>query len=281
MAKWETIAIVGVGLIGGSIGLAVRRRGLARRVIGIGRRSSRLQQARRLGAVTTTTTRLAAGVADAELVIVCTPVDRIVGLIEQVGQAAGPRTLITDVGSTKAEIVRAVERRSDLRPRFVGSHPLAGSDRSGVRHARPDLLEGRVTVVTPTARTDPHQLANMKRFWRALGSEVLSMTPAAHDRSLAMTSHAAHVVASTLALATGSTDLRLAASGWADTTRIAAADPELWCQILLSNRSAVLKSLEKFATVLSEFRGAIEQADPAQITQLLDAGKQIRDNLGS
>jgi prephenate dehydrogenase len=220
-------------------------------------------------------------VADADLVVVCTPVDQIVEHVEAVGGSCRAETLITDVGSTKGSIVRAIARRPPQRGCFVGSHPLAGSDRSGVRHARADLFEGRVTVIAPAADTPPDQLARLQQFWRALGSTVLTMTPQAHDQAVAMTSHAAHVIASALASATDRGDLPLAATGWADTTRIAAADPELWCQILLSNRAAILQSLDAFATVLSEFHAALRRDDRARIKQLLEAGKQTRDHLGS
>ncbi len=281
MARWDTIAIVGVGLIGGSIGLAVQDRGLARRVVGVGRRLSSLRKAKRHGTVSTTTTDLAGGVCDAELIIVCTPVADIVTRVGAVAKSCRHGALITDVGSTKAEIVSSVEATLDQRSTFVGSHPMAGSDRGGAENARPDLFQGRVTVVTATPRTPRDAEQTIAEFWEALGSTVVRMTPSAHDHAVAMISHATHVIASSLAAATDPAELVLAATGWSDTTRVAAADPELWRQILMSNRDAVLQSLDKFEKVLSTFRAALQCSDEARIVQLLEMGKQTRDALGS
>lgn len=281
MARWDTIAIVGVGLIGGSIGLAVQDRSLASRVVGIGRRVSSLRRAKRHRTVSTTTTNLARGVRDAELIIVCTPVADIVTRVNEVVACCPAGAVVTDVGSTKTEIVTAIEANSNCGATFVGSHPMAGSDRKGAENASPDLFQGRVTVVTTTCETPPKAAHCIAAFWRALGSTVVRMTPSEHDRAVAMISHATHVIASSLAAATGPEDLVLAATGWSDTTRVAAGDPELWQQILLSNRAAVLKSLEKFEGVLATFRNALERSDKARILQLLEMGKRTRDALGS
>lgn len=281
MARWDTIAIVGVGLIGGSIGLAVQDRSLASRVVGIGRRVSSLRRAKRHRTVSTTTTNLARGVRDAELIIVCTPVADIVTRVNEVVACCPAGAVVTDVGSTKTEIVTAIEANSNRGATFVGSHPMAGSDRKGAENASPDLFQGRVTVVTTTCETPPKAARCIAAFWRALGSTVVQMTPSEHDRAVAMISHATHVIASSLAVATGPEDLVLAATGWSDTTRVAAGDPELWQQILLSNRAAVLKSLEKFEGVLATFRNALERSDKARILQLLEMGKRTRDALGS
>ncbi len=281
MKKWETVAIVGVGLLGGSIGLALQQRGLARQVIGIGRRAASLRKARRCAAVTSTTTQLARGVAEAELVIVCTPVGKIVEYVAQIAAHAPVGALITDVGSTKAEIVSALEPRLGKPVRFVGSHPLAGSEKAGCEYATADLFCGRVTVVTPASTSELQAVRQIESFWRSLGSRVVRMSPFAHDAAVAMTSHVPHVVAAAMAVATAGSDLPLVAGGWKDTTRIAAGDPQLWWQILSTNRDQVLKSLDKFEKVLSQFRGALERGDEAHLMQLLDAGKTTRDSVGS
>jgi prephenate dehydrogenase len=281
MRAWDTVAIVGVGLIGGSIGLALRQRGLARRIVGVGRRVSSLRKARQWLTVTHTTTKLERGVADADLVIVCTPIADIVDRVCAVARHCPAGTLITDVGSTKSEIVRELDRRLRGGPAFVGSHPMAGSEKTGPENARADLLENRVTVVTPTKNTCDDHLQRIEQFWSALGSRVVRMTPRDHDQAVAMTSHATHVIAAALAAATPEHALPLAASGWRDTTRIAAGDPQLWLQILLTNRQEVLKSLGKFEKVLATFRVALERGDTTRLVQLLDAGKQTRDSVGS
>jgi prephenate dehydrogenase len=279
--KWDTVAIVGVGLLGGSIGLALQQRGLARNVVGIGRRSSSLQRARQAETITQSTTDLERGVADAELIVVCTPVSDIVARVQQVTKHCPDWALITDVGSTKAVIVETLEASLTRDISFVGSHPLAGSEKTGPEHAVPDLFHDRVTVVTPTAQTPRSSTETILEFWSLLGSQVLEMSPLEHDRVLAMTSHTTHVVASALAAATAASELPLTASGWQDTTRVAAGDAQLWQQILLTNREPVLQSLQRFERVLAEFRAALERQDEKRIVELLEAGKQIRDTVGS
>ncbi len=262
-------------------GLRCCRRELARRVVGIGRRTSSLRKAEQCSAVTTTTTHLARGVADADLVIVCTPVSNIVDHVCEVAAHAPSLALITDVGSTKARIVLQLQERLDSQVRFVGSHPLAGSEKTGPENASADLLQDKTTVLTPTPASDPTCVDRIGAFWRSLGSRVVRMSPEAHDAAIAMTSHVAHVVAAALAVATSDDGLPLVATGWRDTTRIAAGDPQLWLQILLTNRDEVLKSLDTFGKVLSNFRDALERRDEAQLLQLLDAGKKTRDSVGS
>jgi len=284
MKQWETVAIVGVGLIGGSIGLALQERALARRILGVGRRSASLRKAKRRGAVTDTTTDLARGVADADLIVVCTPVADIVPRVLQVAQACPATALITDVGSTKAEIVgqldRELNRPGARRAAFVGSHPLAGSEKTGPEFAQANLFERRVVVMTPTRHTPQPALAAIRSFWESLGAIVLATTPRDHDRSVAAISHLPHLVASALAGSTPPEDLCLAAGGWRDTTRVAAADAELWRQILADNRLHVLKALDKFETVLAKFRRALENDDQNKLLKLLEAGKHHRDSVG-
>lgn len=285
MAFFDTVAIVGVGLMGGSIGLALRKERMARHVIGIGRRIEQLRLAENRGAVTEVTTDLRQGVASANLVVVCTPVGDVPEFVAAAAKACKPETIITDVGSTKAAIVAACDKAladsKGLWASFVGSHPLAGSERTGVEFARADLFQGRTTVITPTDDTRPESAAKVEAFWQGLGSKVVRMTPEEHDVSIAATSHLPHLVASALAASTPADLLTLTASGWADTTRIASGDVELWRQIFLDNRVNTLKALAPFETVLSELRQALESADGAALTRLLQQGKRIRDTVGS
>lgn len=285
MNRWDTVAIVGVGLIGGSIGLALRHRGLARRVVGVGRNEARLRKAVELGAITETAGSIAVGASEANLVVVCTPVERIVGDVLSAAEAGRPETLITDVGSTKLQIVTTLEdRMRELNQRgvfFVGSHPMAGSERSGVEHSQADLFENRVTIVTPTGATLPEHSGEITEFWESLGSRVLVRSPEDHDRAVAEVSHLPHLVASALAAATAPEDRLLAGGGWRDTTRVASGDVELWRQILLDNQRYVLKSLDNFEKVLAIFRRALENADQDALVELLTTGKQNRDAVGS
>ncbi len=276
-----TVAIVGVGLIGGSIGLALRERKLAQRVIGVGRTASRLQQARRRGAVTETTTSLERGVAEADVVVVCTPVDDVAEHVCAVAENTGSDTLITDVGSTKEQIVQHLEVKLPAKTRFVGSHPVAGGEKAGVRFARADLFEGRLTIVTPGKQSAAQDIQRVSRFWRALGAQVVRMTPRQHDEQIAAISHLPHVLATLLAAGTTAKQQQLVGTGWLDTTRVASGDVMLWRQIFQQNKVHVLKSVDKFAQLLTSFREALDKDDVREITRLLETGKKHRDSVGN
>jgi prephenate dehydrogenase len=281
MKHWDTVAIVGVGLIGGSIGLALRERKLAQHIIGIGRRPESLRKAVAAGAVTSTTRDVAIGVREADIVVVCTPVDLIAKYVRESAAVCPAGALVTDAGSTKANIVRQLNGDLPRSMSFVGSHPIAGSEKSGCQHARADLFEGRVTVVTPTRNTSEIDLRRTADFWSALGASVVIMSPAEHDRALAATSHLPHLLAATLARATSEADLPLTAGGWRDSTRIAAGDVEIWTQILADNDQNVLKALKRFDKSLAAMRTAIERGDKRRLSALLTEAKQRRDAVGS
>ncbi len=279
---WPTVAIVGAGLIGGSVGKALRTRGLARRIIGIGRTAEGLAAARRAEAVTDTTTDLAAGVAAADVVVVAAGVAAIPALLDAVDAAARPGTLVTDAGSTKATIVASWERRRrSRRCRFVGAHPIAGSHRRGAVAAEADLFAGRVTVVTPAPRTPAADAEAVGEFWAALGATVFVMRPRDHDRILALTSHAPHLVAAALATATPPEALRFTAGGWRDSTRIAAGDPELWADILLDNAAGLTAGLKRFTRAAEALAAAVAAGDRRRLVALLATAKERRDALGS
>jgi prephenate dehydrogenase len=259
----------------------VRQRKLATRVVGIGRTQSTLDLALQRGAVDEVSTRLAAGVRRAQLVILCTPVEQIAVQAREVALHAPPGVLITDVGSTKQGIVAEIDELLPNLATFLGSHPLAGSEKTGPGHAKADLLVGRVVVVTPVPNTPPDVLAAVRLFWEQLGAKVLEMSPADHDAAVAATSHVPHAIASALAAATSPDVLPLVAGGWLDTTRIAAGDVELWRQILLSNAVHSLRALDKFETVLSQLRRALEVHDGEALCRILEAGKKTRDAVGN
>jgi prephenate dehydrogenase len=285
MRRWDTVAIIGVGLIGGSIGLALRKRRLAKNVVGIGRSRNSLAKALSRGCVTRTTTSIARGVERANLIVVCTPVELIPQHVAQICPHCPEETLITDAGSTKADLVIKAEAtlvsRFPMRLPFVGSHPIAGSEKTGAEAARADLLDDRVVVMTPTNRTDPGVAQAIEKFWQSLGARVAHMSPEDHDAALARTSHLTHLVASALAAATPRELLPLTGPGWQDATRIAAGEVELWRQIFLANRSHTLKALADFEKVLARFRAALESSDAALLTALLAEGKHLRDAVGS
>jgi prephenate dehydrogenase len=281
MKRWETVTIVGVGLIGGSIGLALRKRGLAERIVGVGRNQEKLEKAREMGIIDTATTSLEQSVADANLVVVCTPVATIVSQIQKLAANCRPGTLITDVGSTKTTMVHALIDPLAEGVYFVGSHPVAGSEQSGYEHATADLFVDRVTVVTPTPKTRKEDEQAVSEFWSSLGSKVISMNPEEHDKALAITSHLPHVAASATAAVTPPEYLNLVAGGWTDTTRVASGDAELWRQILIDNRENVVQSIDQLIKTLHAFRDSLATEDEQKLIQLLIAGKKNRDALGS
>jgi prephenate dehydrogenase len=278
---WNTVAIVGVGLIGGSIGLALRERKLARRVVGIGHRAASLRKAKQLGTVGETTLRVEHGVADADLVVVATPIEQIVDRVREAAAASRQGTLITDAGSTKATIVASLDGQLSDGVRFVGSHPLAGSEKSGPAAATADLFVGRVVVVTPCRTTPAGAAEEAADFWSALGATVFMMSPEQHDAALASTSHLPHLIASLLAGVTPRENLPLTATGWQDTTRIAAGDADLWTQILLDNRRNVLNSFARFEKTMQAARRALERGDAKTLHRLLSEAKAVRDAVGS
>ena len=252
------LAIVGVGLLGGSVAKAARARGLVGEVVGVGRDASRLAPALAEGALDRATTDVAAGVSDADLVLLAAPVQAIERLLPAVWRAVGDGAVVTDVGSTKRDIVRAAERLAEARPlAFVGSHPMAGSERSGYGVARADLFRGATVIVTPTDRTEPRAVKAVSELWEALGARVRALDPESHDRVVAAISHLPHAVAYALVDAVARLEpeaLEFAARGFRDTTRIAASDPDVWTEIFLANRDALRARL-------SDFRRSLEALD--------------------
>jgi len=281
MNAWDSVAIVGVGLIGGSIGLGLRQRDLAKEVVGCGRRLSSLDRARRCGAVTRTTTDLADAVGRAQLVIVCTPVDRIADHVVEAMANAPADVVITDAGSVKGLIIERVTAGPSVSDRFVGSHPLAGSEKTGPENARADLFVDRTVVVTPTEHSAMDATASVERLWRELGARVKRMTADDHDRVVAVTSHLTHLVAAALAGTLDVEEGALVGTGWLDTVRIASGDPELWRQIVAMNTDSVLVALSRFENQLGRFRSALERGESAALMELLETGKRMRDALGS
>lgn len=280
--QFEQITIVGVGLIGGSVGLAAKARGVARRVVGVDRSADALARAQALGAIGTGTPDLAAGVAGSGLVVVCTPVDRIAEVIVAAAPHAAPAALFTDGGSTKVGIIGAVRGKLPQGIDYIPAHPLSGSEKSGVEHGGADLFQNRVTVlVVNNFGANWDRTAAVGRFWEALGSRVVLMNADEHDRVLAVTSHLPHAVASAVAGVTQEDWLRLTAGGFRDVTRIAAGDPKLWAAIFEANRDGVLTALSAFSTRLNEFRTLLEAGDHAGLERWLTEGKQVRDALGT
>ena len=275
---FDTLALFGVGLLGGSVGLAARRRGVVRHVVGSDRDADVLRRACARGILDAVFTEVVAGVATADLVVFCTPVDRIGEQILAAAPHCRPGTLLTDVGSTKVGIVRAVEHRLPPGIAFVGGHPLAGSEKHGPEHADADLFEGRLVILTPCAGSDG-ALERVTTFWQALGARVRVLEAGEHDRALALTSHLPHLAASVLAGTVPAELLDLTATGFGDATRLAAGCPDIWTAIFDANREPVLAALDAYRARLDLFRRALAAGDRPLIAQLLLEGKQTRDGL--
>jgi prephenate dehydrogenase len=277
----QRLAIVGVGLLGGSVAKAVRARGAAREIVGVGRDLERLRPAVADGAVDGITTDLAEGVAGADLVILGATVLANDTLLPAVWAAVPEGACITDVGSTKRSIVREAERLAAERGtiHFVGSHPMAGGEKSGYGVSRADLFERATVVVTPTKHGVESATHTVTTLWRTLGARVVVWDAEVHDRAVAAISHLPHVVAWALMDAVHRYEpaaLDIVAGGFRDTTRIAASDPAVWREILLANRDEVAVSLGAFREALADLERLIAVADPAALEAYLARVKALR-----
>ena len=277
------LAVIGVGLLGGSVAKAARARDLAREIVGVGRDRTRLDAALRDRAVDRVTTDLEEGVRGADFVVLGVPVLAIEALLPRVWRAAADGATVTDVGSTKAAIVRAAERLAAERPlAFVGSHPMAGSEQSGYVVARADLFQGATVILTPTERTEPRTVKAVGGFWEAMGARVSALDPETHDRVVAAISHLPHLVAYALADAVARFQpeaLEFAARGFKDTTRIAASDPGIWTEIFLANREALRANLEAFRLVLADLERAVAMGSRETLRAALARIRAAREGL--
>ena len=272
------MTIVGVGLLGGSLALALKAAGAARSVLGVGRSKERLEAACRRGVIDEGTTDLRKACAGAEIVVVATPVDRIADCVLEVHREAQPK-LITDVGSTKAAIVASVQAAAPDAP-FVGSHPLAGRTATGFEAADKRLFLGRTVFVTPTDSTPPSHVAHATALWEAVGAQVERVPPATHDRIVALTSHLPHVIASALAAMTPDWPGHYFGTGWRGTTRLASGAPAMWLAILRDNRPRIVDGLKQFNRALGQWTEALEAEDWETLARLLEEGRNKREGLG-
>ena len=273
------ITVVGVGLLGGSVGLAVKAAEEGARVVGVGRRQSSLERALSAGAIDEATLDVAKGVAGAEMVVLATPLGMYEDHLLAMKPALSDGAIVTDVGSTKSLVVRIAEGVLGRGGPFVGSHPMAGGERKGVEFARADLFEGATCILTPTRNTPPAVAGKVERFWRHLGGVTVRMTPAAHDRAVARVSHLPHALAAIIVAVQGAGHLDLAGTGFLDTTRIASGDPGMWREILLTNRKAVLAAIDAADEHLMRLRDVLEAGDGGEIERYLKRAKDRRDKL--
>jgi prephenate dehydrogenase len=279
------LAIIGVGLIGGSLALALKRARAVGEVIGCGRNAADLEKGVKLGVLDRHTTDPAAAVRGADLVMLATPVGAMRGLFEKIRDQLLPDAVITDAGSAKASVI--ADARATLGAyfaNFVPGHPIAGTEKSGVEAGFADLYAGHRVILCPQPETRMNALSKVQQMWEAAGAHVEQMDAVRHDAILARTSHLPHLVAYALADMLAATQpqsevLRFAAGGFRDLTRVASSPPVMWRDIALSNRDALLAALDEYLTALGAIRSAVAAQDAAALEAIFKRAKALRDSL--
>jgi prephenate dehydrogenase len=280
--KIRKLVVIGVGLIGGSFALALKRARAVQRVVGVGRTSRNLAAARRLKAIDEASQDPARAVRDADLVLLATPVGQMPAVMTAIAPHLPAHAVVTDAGSTKGDVIAAARRFLDARiSRFVPGHPVAGTEKSGAEAAFPDLFKGRNVILTPQRETAAAAVTLVTRAWQACGARVTRLAADQHDAVLAAVSHLPHVVAYALVnmLAGRRNAAQLfgfSAGGLRDTVRIAGSSPEMWADICIANREALLAALEDYENELERVRAAIESADGAELRRLFAEARNAR-----
>ncbi len=275
MKAFKKAAIIGTGLIGGSLGLEIRKRGLAKEVVGVSRKAKNVALAKRMGAIDRGSTSLDI-IRGADLVVLATSVASIIGMSVKVAELIGQDALVTDVGSTKEEIA---VRLSKVFPNFVGGHPLAGSEKRGIAAAQKGLFSNALCMLTPLKTTNKSAVAKVKALWKAVGARVVLINPAEHDRLLSYISHLPHAAAFALMNSIPGNYALLGAAGLKDTTRIAGSDPELWSEILISNKKNVTSALDSMGAQVEMIRQAVQFGDRKKLAALLARAQKKRETL--
>ncbi|MEZ6126261.1 MAG: prephenate dehydrogenase [Planctomycetaceae bacterium] len=277
----DRIIIAGVGLIGGSIAAAVRKRSPNTEVIGIGRSPDRLRQATEIGLLTGWATQLDSRLLSGRtLAVVCLPVDMIASTVREMAELASSDVLLTDAGSVKASVCDEILQDSRAADLFIGSHPIAGGENGGFEFSDSDLFRDRVCVVTADpARDGGMRLNRLRDFWKFLGARVEFMSAEDHDHVLALTSHLPHLMAAVTTNCVGPQNLPLTGSGFRDTTRVAAGSPSLWRTIFAGNRSSVVEAVAAAQRQLNEFQLALESRDDDRVEDLLRQASECRKSL--
>jgi prephenate dehydrogenase len=276
------LTILGPGLLGGSIGMAARQRKVAKHVTVWARRPEAADEAYKLGAADETTGDLKHAVSDADFVVLATPIGVMRPLVEQIKLSLAHNCVVTDVGSVKYSVVAHLSEALEGKARFVGSHPMAGSEQSGIEAARRDLFDGAVCIVTPREDTDKAALQLVHDFWKALGCSVRTLSPQVHDEIVARTSHLPHIVAAAMVnvvCSDGAHPLNFVGPGFKDFTRIASGPPDMWTEICVENRHEIVRALEHLIEELGKLRATLENADAIELRAMLKRAKHFRDEL--
>ncbi|MFA7299892.1 MAG: prephenate dehydrogenase/arogenate dehydrogenase family protein [Sideroxydans sp.] len=279
---FQKVVIFGVGLIGGSFSLALRKADKVTEVVGFGRSVATLNEARQLGILDRIGGDVALEVRDADLVLIATPVAQISGIFARIAPHLGAKTLVTDGGSTKSDVVAAARANLGGKlPQFIPAHPIAGAEKSGASAAQADLYQGKKVVLTPLPENSQEAVARVRRAWEWCGAAVSEMTPEQHDAVFAAVSHLPHLLSFALVHDLAQRDnkdllLSFAASGFRDFTRIAASSPEMWRDICMANREALMRELQQYAAELYVLHQALENNDAAKLEEMFSLARKVR-----
>lgn len=281
----ENLTIIGVGLIGGSLARALRAANAVQNITGYGRTISHLQQALELNVIDRVASNIKDAVADADVVVLAVPVETLIDFLAQLADVLLDKTIVTDVGSVKGNILEAAKKNLGTHfSRFVPGHPIAGTEKSGVANSFPELFQQHKVILTPEANTDTNAISVIQNMWQQAGAEVVLMNSDKHDQLLAASSHLPHILAYALVENLVRRDdyeeiFDLAAGGFRDFTRIASSDPEMWRDICMANRDALLESLHGFQKDLKKIYAAIKEGDGDTLSEIFSRAKQARDAL--
>ncbi len=285
---FQQVTIIGVGLLGGSLGLVLKEQGLAKTVLGIGRRQPNLELAVQLGAIDRFFSEPHEAVRDSDLIVLATPVDTYVSHVQRWGQDVSSGAIVSDVGSVKGQLVFDLEAALPSKVNFVGAHPIAGKEKSGVAHSTSQLFDKARCIVTPTPNTKVEALAKVRSLWEKAGSEVLSMDPMVHDWVLGAVSHPPYIAAFSLMHAledlqentSGSLKLLdFSGGGLRDTTRIAASSPEMWRDICLANRENLVEMVDQYIVQLQRYKQLLSDQDGPGLAENIERAKILREGL--
>lgn len=279
---FNQLGVIGCGLMGGSFALAVKRAGLVKRVVGYSKSPSTVERAKRLGVIDEAAESALMAISGSDLVLLAVPVGAIEATLKAIRHLVDPSMLVMDVGSTKRDVVDAARRvLKDRLPGFVPAHPIAGKEVAGVEHADPGLYQGRQVILTPLSHTDPEMVQKATDVWAAIGCQVLRMTPENHDSAFAAVSHLPHVLAfayfnAVMSQPAGRDFLSLAGPGFRDFTRIAASDPQVWRDILISNREEIIKQSQRFRHALDAFEHVMKSGNTEALEDLIRGASEAR-----
>lgn len=279
MKKIGTLTIIGVGLIGGSIARKVKAKNLAAKIVGFGRKKSSLDKVFKSKVVDEATLSFGKAVKNADVVIIATPVGVIPFFLKKCRQHCKAGCIVTDVGSTKAEISGYADKILGKGIFFVGGHPMAGSEKKSFEYSRADLFDNSICFLTKTKKTSKDALEKIELFWRQLGAKIVIISPKEHDRITAQISHLPHIAAVSLINSASNSSMKFAGNGFKDTTRIASSDADIWLDIFFSNQDSILKSIDEFIKNLRQIKDEIKNKKRTELRRFLERARLIRSKM--